>query len=128
MKKLLIFSLMSLFLTGCAVTKVQTNEYEKYLPWKPYAQNKEGVTYFVEPSTKKQVANGVYVIWTKNNEQKWENIIFQEVVDCNTEETASSKAVLFQNGKAYDQIKLNQPFNKTIPGTIGYALIKYICK
>ena len=129
MKKVLALVAISALFTGCASTQHQSDPYENYLPWKPYSISKTGTVYLAEPGTKKQLAPGVYQIWTKDTDPNWKDIIIQQLVDCNSEETLLSKAVAFKDGVAMPPLKFEKStFDKVIPGTIGYGLVRYICK
>lgn len=130
MKKILALVAISALVTGCAST--MTDPYsvakQKYAPWTPYSiAQVDGTVYLVEPSSKKQVAPGVYRIWVKNTKDL--NTMELEVIDCNSEQRATSKIVMFNNqGRALDPITVDSKFSKPIFGTVGYGIITYICK
>ena len=126
MKKLLALVAISALVTGCASTP--SDPFAKFAPWKPVAVSAAtDIVYLVEPSSKKQVAPGVYKIWTKNTKDL--NTWALDVVDCNSEQTATSQIVMFNNkGIALVPIKIDSKFSKPIFGTVGYGIITYICK
>ena len=126
MKRILAVMVISVLFTGCA--SVQVDPYEKYLPWKPIAIAKVSrEIYLVEPSSKKQVAPGVYKVWTKDTTDL--NTMELTVVDCNSEQTAISQMVTIDNqGRAKTPFKIDSKFSKPIFNTVGYSIIEYICK
>ena len=126
MKRILTIVAISALFTGCA--SVQVDPYEKYLPWKPVAIAKvSGAIYLVEPSSKKKVAPDVYKVWTKDTTDL--NTMSLDVIDCNSEQTATSQIVKFDNhGRAQVPIKIDSKFSKPMFGTVGYGIIEYICK
>lgn len=133
MKRILAVVAIATIVTGCASTSpTPTDPYEvarqKYAPWQPTSiASIDGTVYLAEPSSKKQVAPGIYRIWTKDTKDL--NTMALEVVDCNSEQSATSQIVMFNNqGKALEPIKINSQFKKPIFGTVGYGIIKYICK
>ena len=131
MKQILAIVAIATMFTGCAST-TPTDPYsvarKQYAPWAPYAiADSDGTVYLAEPSSKKQVAPGIYRIWTKNT--KLLNTMELKVVDCNSEQTATSQMVMINNqGRALEPIKIDSQFKKPIFGTVGYGIIEYICK
>ena len=133
MKRILTVIAISALVTGCAsTTPTPTDPYsvarQKYAPWEPVSIAKiDGTVYLAAPSSKKQVAPGVYRIWTKSSRHL--NITELTVVDCNSEQTAISQIVRFNDqGRADKPIKIDSEFSKPIFSTVGYGIIEYICK
>jgi hypothetical protein len=133
MKRILTVIAISALVTGCAsTTPTPTDPYsvarQKYAPWEPVSIAKiDGTVHLAAPSSKKQVAPGVYKIWTKNTKDL--NTWALDVVDCNSEQMATSQIVMFNNkGIALEPIKIDSKFSKPIFGTVGYGIIEYICK
>lgn len=133
MKKVLAIVAISALFTGCASTTPKpVDPYEiakqQYAPWQPISIAKiDGTVYLAEPSSKKQVAPGIYRIWTKDTTDL--NTMALQVVDCNSEQTATSQIVMFNNqGRALDPIRIDSKFSKPTFGTVGYGIITYICK
>ena len=133
MKRILAVALIATMVTGCAsITPTSTDPYEvarqKYAPWQPTSiASVDGTVYLAEPFSKKQVAPGIYRIWTKDTNEL--NTMALKVVDCNSKQTATSQIVMINNqGRALDPIKIDSKFSKPTFGTVGYGIITYICK
>ena len=129
MKKLIAILAVGMSLVGCASSPPQFDPYTAFGSWYPLLKLTSGKSIgqyaLVEPSSKMQVADGVFSVYYKTSGSS-EMTIY--LANCYTREIAAGRIIDRSPSGVVTTTNLPGTFSKAVPDTVGWALYKYLCK
>ena len=133
MKKILTIIILSAIFTGCSSTPKMSkddiawdNARTKYSPWEPVALSNSDEFHLIHPTSIKEVSPGVRRAWAKSTEDL--STMREWAINCYSEQIALGNSVDISNNKIGATKKVNGSFTKVYPDTVGYSMVKYVCK